>query len=92
MQKGLGLFAWTAFREGEKKIVYSVSKLFTHLDAFDEKRAGHKPYILHSKKADQYGIGEWLDCCDTRAQKRCLASVSSSPLSLHKEWRQRTAN
>ena len=62
MQKGLGLFAQTAFREGEK-IVYSVSKLFTHLDELDEERAGHKPYILQSKKADQYGIGEWLDCC-----------------------------
>ena len=64
---GLGLFARTAFREGEK-IIFFVGELFTNLDEFDEERAGHKPYILHSKKADEYGTGEWLDCFNTRAQ------------------------
>ena len=78
MQIGLGLFARTSFREGEK-IVFFVGELFHHLDEFDGERAGHKPYILHSKKADEYGIGEWLDCFETRAQNQCVASVSNSP-------------
>ena len=80
MQIGLGLFARTSFREGEK-IVFFVGELFFHLDEFDGERSGHKPYILHSKKADEYGIGEWLDCFETRAQNQCVASVSNSPYS-----------
>ena len=67
MQIRLGLFARTSFREGDK-IIFFVVELFTNLDEFDEERAGHKPYILHFKKADQYGTGEWLDCFNTRAQ------------------------
>ena len=52
MQIGLGLFARISLREGEN-IVFFVFELFTNnLDEFDEERAGHKPYILHSKKAD----------------------------------------
>jgi hypothetical protein len=54
MQVGLGLFARTSFREGEK-IIFFVGEMFTNLDDFEEERAGHKPYILHSKKADEYG-------------------------------------
>ena len=42
---GLGLFARTAFREGEK-IIFFVGELFTNLDEFDEEC---KPYILHSQ-------------------------------------------
>jgi hypothetical protein len=72
-------FARTSFREGEK-IVFFVGELFYHLDEFDGVRSGHKPYIiLHSKKADEYEIGEWLDCFETRAQNQCVVSVSNSP-------------
>ena len=78
MHIGLGLFAKTLFRAGEK-IVYFVGEIFTNIDEFDGERAGHKPYILHSKKADEFGIGEWLDCFVSRAQNRCMASVSNSP-------------
>ena len=38
-----------------------------------------RTYILHFKKADEYGTGEWRDCFKTRAQNRCLASVFNSP-------------
>ena len=78
MQIGLGLFARTSFREGEK-IVFFVGELFFHLDEFDGERFGHKSYILHSKKADEFGNGEWLDCFKARAQNRYLVSVSNSP-------------
>ena len=73
-----GLFARTTFREREK-IIYFVGGLFINLNEFDGESAGHKPYILHSKKVDEYGIGEWLDFFNTRAQNQCLASVSNSP-------------
>jgi hypothetical protein len=78
MQIGLGLFARTIFRPGEK-IVYFVGEIFYDIDEFDQGRVGHKPYILHSKKADDFGNGEWLDCFNSRAENRCLASVSNSP-------------
>ena len=64
-----GLFARTTFREREK-IIYFVGGLFINLNEFDGESAGHKPYILHSKKVDFF---------NTRAQNQCLASVSNSP-------------
>ena len=82
MQIGLGRFARSPFRPGEK-IVYFVGEVFTNIEEFDEERYGHKPYILHSKRADDFGIGEWLDCFDSRARNRCMASVSNSPWHLH---------
>ena len=87
---GLGLFARTTFREGEKTIFF-VGELFTNLDEFDEERAGQKPYILHSKKADEYGTGEWLE-----HKINALPQFPTVPLPalkrLLKEWRKQTVD
>jgi hypothetical protein len=78
MPIGLGLFAKTQFEVGDKVAVFN-GELFFNLDEFDNERAGHNPYILHSKQADANGKGEWLDCFLTRRNNKCMASVSNSP-------------
>ena len=35
--------------------------------------------FISRRLVDEYGIGEWLNCFNTRAQNRCLVSISNSP-------------
>jgi hypothetical protein len=75
---GLGLFAKVSFQAGEK-IAFFVGEIFTDLNEFDTDRVGHKPYILQSKQANAYGVGEWLDCFESRLRNNYYVSVANSP-------------
>ena len=56
-----------------------MGEIFTDINEFDNDRAGHKPYILQSKQVNTYGIGEWLDCFESRLRNKCYVSVANSP-------------
>ncbi len=56
-----------------------MGEIFTDINKFDNDRAGHKRYILQSKQVNTYGIGEWLDCFESRLRNNCYVSVANSP-------------